>query len=92
MPESLESEWIPSLEPIVKDLTDRVKAADVAKGGTGGMRGGWQLFVPWWINDQRNLGLPDFEGHAWGKTVSKLKEDKDNGFYSLDWDKKVGRL
>jgi hypothetical protein len=93
MPENAEDPWIPSLEPIFKDFIERVKNADIAAGGSGGIRGGWLTWVPWWVNEQRLLRSPDFSSLSWDRAIQQMK-DKDNkeAIYQLDWEKKVDSL
>lgn len=90
VPESMEEEWLPSLEPLFKDFVERLRNQDLANGGTGGMRGGWQAWLPWWIKEQREAGLSDFAGSStgWARIINELREDKD-GIWTIDWDKRV---
>ena len=88
LPASLDDEFFPSLEPIFTDFVGRVKASDRASGGTGGMKGGWQSWLPWWIDQQRTMGLAEFAHDSWSKVVSSLKGEK-GAIYHIDWDRKV---
>lgn len=47
MPENAEDTWAPSLAPILHDFVDRGKRTHKEVGGSGGMPGKWQVWLPW---------------------------------------------
>lgn len=90
MPGDLDDIWVPSLEPIFKDFVERIRNQDKANGGTGGTKGGWQAWIPWWISEQRQMQVPDFMRSGWLDTIRKLRDrEQKNAIYKIDWEKKV---
>ena len=75
------------MEPIYRDFAGRLKKVDLAAGGSGGPKGGWQQWVPWWVNEHRKQGAPEFANGSWSKVISALK-DKET-MYAVEWDRKV---
>lgn len=90
MPEDVDDMWIPSLEPIFRNFVERIRRQDRATGGTGGIKGGWQAWIPWWVAEQRQMRAPDFLDPTWFETIRILKDrDDKNAIYRIDWDRKV---
>lgn len=90
MPNDADAEWIPSLEPIFRDFIERIRQADRAAGGTGGPKGGWMTWLPWWVNEQRSMGAIDFSNISWEGVMRTMRDrEEKGGIYRIDWDRKV---
>lgn len=50
MPENAEDEWKPSLAPVLHDFVDRARRTHKEVGGSGGISGTWQMWVPWSVS------------------------------------------